>query len=328
MRFHGTWGFQSYLESAGLRKLDRAERELPAGSVLIVAELAGSPLALPPGSAETSRRAQPTPPVGSRRRTIRRAEPAGTGASWARCRSCSVHRPARATRSSGSDVRESGSVPRSPSARYASPSDRRPASGRRIGDADGSTGGAKAAAPRWSSCTAFRSPGLRGRRSWRSLRDRFTCILPDLDRARRLAERRRRATTRRPDRPPSSRALLRHLGVDSYALVGNDTGGWIARELALLDARARHPPRAHQHRDSVPPPAVDPDLSGPRARSGCRRGAAQLPRLGRVPPLAARLRRLLPRSHAPRGRRSGRATSSRCSARPRAWPARSASCAR
>jgi pimeloyl-ACP methyl ester carboxylesterase len=25
------------------------------------------------------------------------------------------------------------------------------------------------------------------------------------------------------------------LGVDSYALVGNDTGGWIARELALID---------------------------------------------------------------------------------------------
>ncbi len=28
---------------------------------------------------------------------------------------------------------------------------------------------------------------------------------------------------------------LRAIGVDSYALVGNDTGGWIARELALLD---------------------------------------------------------------------------------------------
>ncbi|TMA78052.1 MAG: alpha/beta hydrolase [Deltaproteobacteria bacterium] len=28
---------------------------------------------------------------------------------------------------------------------------------------------------------------------------------------------------------------LRTLGVESYALVGNDTGGWIARELALLD---------------------------------------------------------------------------------------------
>ncbi len=28
---------------------------------------------------------------------------------------------------------------------------------------------------------------------------------------------------------------LRALGVESYALIGNDTGGWIARELALLD---------------------------------------------------------------------------------------------
>ena len=30
-------------------------------------------------------------------------------------------------------------------------------------------------------------------------------------------------------------ALLSQLGVESYALVGNDTGGWIARELALID---------------------------------------------------------------------------------------------
>jgi len=29
---------------------------------------------------------------------------------------------------------------------------------------------------------------------------------------------------------------LRALGVSSYALLGNDTGGWVARELALLDA--------------------------------------------------------------------------------------------
>jgi pimeloyl-ACP methyl ester carboxylesterase len=34
---------------------------------------------------------------------------------------------------------------------------------------------------------------------------------------------------------------LRALGVESYALIGNDTGGWIARELALLDrARVTH----------------------------------------------------------------------------------------
>jgi len=29
--------------------------------------------------------------------------------------------------------------------------------------------------------------------------------------------------------------MLSELGVDSYALVGNDTGGWVARELALID---------------------------------------------------------------------------------------------
>ena len=52
VRFHGTWGFQYYLEERGLKKLDPAERELPAGALLLVAELAGSPLALPPGAAE------------------------------------------------------------------------------------------------------------------------------------------------------------------------------------------------------------------------------------------------------------------------------------
>jgi pimeloyl-ACP methyl ester carboxylesterase len=32
-------------------------------------------------------------------------------------------------------------------------------------------------------------------------------------------------------------AALSELGIDSYVLVGNDTGGWIARELALVDER-------------------------------------------------------------------------------------------
>src|SRR2546428_602739 len=32
-------------------------------------------------------------------------------------------------------------------------------------------------------------------------------------------------------------ALLSQLGVEAYALVGNDTGGWIARELALIDGK-------------------------------------------------------------------------------------------
>jgi pimeloyl-ACP methyl ester carboxylesterase len=31
--------------------------------------------------------------------------------------------------------------------------------------------------------------------------------------------------------------MLSQLGVESYALVGNDTGGWVARELALLDGQ-------------------------------------------------------------------------------------------
>lgn len=31
--------------------------------------------------------------------------------------------------------------------------------------------------------------------------------------------------------------VLSDLGIDSYVLVGNDTGGWIARELALVDGR-------------------------------------------------------------------------------------------
>jgi hypothetical protein len=52
VRFHGTWGLQYYLDAAGVRKLDPAERELPAGTVLILAEVSGSPLTLPPGSAE------------------------------------------------------------------------------------------------------------------------------------------------------------------------------------------------------------------------------------------------------------------------------------
>jgi hypothetical protein len=61
VRFHGTWGFQYYLEAAGVRKLDPAERDLPAGTVLLLAEVSGSPLSLPPGSDEIlEERAYPT----------------------------------------------------------------------------------------------------------------------------------------------------------------------------------------------------------------------------------------------------------------------------
>jgi len=66
------------------------------------------------------------------------------------------------------------------------------------------------------------------------LRDRFTCYTPDL-----IGLGQSHSTA---DQDYSSqgqaRALqgvLSELGVDSYALIGNDTGGWVARELALID---------------------------------------------------------------------------------------------
>lgn len=66
------------------------------------------------------------------------------------------------------------------------------------------------------------------------LRDRFTCIAPDL-----IGFGQSRSTV---DEDYSSqgqaralRQMLDALGVASYSLVGNDTGGWVARELALID---------------------------------------------------------------------------------------------
>ncbi len=66
------------------------------------------------------------------------------------------------------------------------------------------------------------------------LRDRFTCYTPD------LIGLGRSHSTAADDHSSQGQArafsrLLTQLGVDSYALVGNDTGGWIARELALID---------------------------------------------------------------------------------------------
>jgi pimeloyl-ACP methyl ester carboxylesterase len=67
------------------------------------------------------------------------------------------------------------------------------------------------------------------------LRDRFTCWAPDL-----VGLGQSRSTNdddySSPGQARAFQGLLRALGVDSYALVGNDTGGWIARELALIDA--------------------------------------------------------------------------------------------
>jgi pimeloyl-ACP methyl ester carboxylesterase len=68
------------------------------------------------------------------------------------------------------------------------------------------------------------------------LRDRFTCYAPDLIG---FGE----STSILPQdfsSPCQARAfqgMLTELGVESYALVGNDTGGWIARELALIDGK-------------------------------------------------------------------------------------------
>ena len=75
-------------------------------------------------------------------------------------------------------------------------------------------------------------------RSWdpviARLRDRFTCYTADLIG---LGESRSTAAEDYGSRGQARAiaAVLSQLGVDRYALAGNDTGGWIARELAILD---------------------------------------------------------------------------------------------
>ena len=66
------------------------------------------------------------------------------------------------------------------------------------------------------------------------LRDRFTCYRPDLIG---LGQSHSAAADDYSSQGQARafQQLLVELGVDSYALVGNDTGGWIARELALID---------------------------------------------------------------------------------------------
>jgi pimeloyl-ACP methyl ester carboxylesterase len=66
------------------------------------------------------------------------------------------------------------------------------------------------------------------------LRDRFTCYTPDLIG---LGQSHSAAGEdySSPGQARAMQGMLRDLGVDSYALVGNDTGGWVARELALID---------------------------------------------------------------------------------------------
>ncbi len=67
------------------------------------------------------------------------------------------------------------------------------------------------------------------------LRDRFTCYTPD------LIGLGQSYSTAGDDYSSQGQAralqgMLSALRVASYALVGNDTGGWVARELALIDA--------------------------------------------------------------------------------------------
>ena len=68
------------------------------------------------------------------------------------------------------------------------------------------------------------------------LRDRFTCYAADL-----VGLGHSRSSSgddhSSPGQARAMQGMLRQLGVDSYALVGNDTGGWIARELALLEGQ-------------------------------------------------------------------------------------------
>lgn len=66
------------------------------------------------------------------------------------------------------------------------------------------------------------------------LRDRFTCYMPDLiglGQSRSDAD----GDYSSQGQARAFQVTLSELGVASYALVGNDTGGWIARELALID---------------------------------------------------------------------------------------------
>ena len=68
------------------------------------------------------------------------------------------------------------------------------------------------------------------------LRARFACYTPDL-----IGLGQSHSTAdddySSPGQARAFQGLLSKLGVDSYALVGNDTGGWIARELALIDGQ-------------------------------------------------------------------------------------------
>src|SRR5262249_2096893 len=68
------------------------------------------------------------------------------------------------------------------------------------------------------------------------LRDRFTCLALDLIG---LGESRSGDSDDYSSRGQARafQRTLAQLGIDAYALIGNDTGGWIARELGLIDGQ-------------------------------------------------------------------------------------------
>jgi haloalkane dehalogenase len=80
----------------------------------------------------------------------------------------------------------------------------------------------------------FPLSGLTWRNVAAQLTQRFTCYAFDLIG---LGDSRSRdaADYTSPGQGAVMRGALRTLGVESYTLLGNDTGGWVARELALLD---------------------------------------------------------------------------------------------
>jgi pimeloyl-ACP methyl ester carboxylesterase len=66
------------------------------------------------------------------------------------------------------------------------------------------------------------------------LRARFTCHTPDLiglGQSQSVAD----LDHSSPGQARAIQGMLRERDVESYALVGNDTGGWVARELALIE---------------------------------------------------------------------------------------------
>lgn len=80
----------------------------------------------------------------------------------------------------------------------------------------------------------FPLSGLTWRRVVASLSDRFRCYAFDLiGLGDSLSSERSDAASERQGR--LFQRALEILGVQTYVLIGNDTGGWIARELALID---------------------------------------------------------------------------------------------